>query len=429
MSIGTEITQGELLNSNAHWLAEQLTSLGFEVVEMSTVADDRRRIALALKRFSGDPTVLLCTGGLGPTSDDLTAEAVARALEIDLIRSPEALAQIRKRYEGRQMPRSNLKQADLPQGATPLANRVGTAPGFAVSLGSTQAFFLPGVPAEMKSLFETEVRPRIAALARPDRVKLHLRAYGMAESAMADQLAELERDLGENITLGYRAQFPEIEIKVLARAGARSVAHELASNAAERIRARLGEVVYGRRDDTFSGHVGELLRRSKLTLAVAESCTGGLVGALLTDVPGSSAYFLAGSVCYSNEAKTRLLGVPAQLIARHGAVSAPVVEAMAAGCRDRIGADIGVSITGIAGPGGGDPDKPAGSVWFGLAGPGGFIHSACRKFYGNRGRVRKAAAYHALSLVAKAVRTRGSTDHESGGLDADRSAPNRVRTE
>jgi nicotinamide-nucleotide amidase len=397
LSIGTELTRGQIVNGNASWLAAELTGLGFEVLEIATVGDDPARIGAALKRLSSH-AVVVATGGLGPTSDDVTAQAVAQALGVALERDAASLEAIRRRFAalGRAMSPSNEKQADFPRGAEVLPNAVGTAPGFAVQVNGAVAFFLPGVPHEMEHMFGEHVAPRISKLASNLTFEMRLQTFGLPESVVGDKLAGLEQAFA-GVTVGYRAHFPEIEVKALAEAGSKAEARQLATRAADEIRARLGAAVYGEGEDTFPAVVARALQARGAMLAVAESCTGGLVGHLLTREPASD-YFIADAVTYANSAKERLLGVSEEMLRGHGAVSAEVAAAMAEGVRRVTGADIGVSLTGIAGPSGGTPEKPIGLVYWAVAHAGGTVVRD-RVFAGDRGRIQMLAAYSALGLV------------------------------
>lgn len=404
LSIGTELTRGELTNTNARWLAEQLTSVGFVVTEHATVDDDMPRIIETLSRLAQRARVVVCTGGLGPTSDDLTTEAVAKALGVKLVRDDESAEGIRRRYAKlqREMPVANLKQADFPEGATILPNPEGTAPGFGVVIGETHAFFMPGVPREMQRMFHESVLPAIASFASRDSYQVHLRTFGMTESQVAEKIADLE-SLEPGVTLGYRAHIPEIEVKVLARSSSPAEAEDRARRIAELVRERLGDVVYGGRDDTFAGSVGRILRDKHLTLAVAESCTGGMIGSMVTSVPGSSDYLLLDAVTYSNASKESVLGVSADTMRAHGSVSVETAAAMAEGAMRLADSDIAVSVTGIAGPGGGSDDKPVGTVCFGLARKGAPTYTKRMLFPGDRERVRVLSSYVALALVRRSA--------------------------
>ncbi len=416
LSIGTELTRGELINSNSAWLAAGLTDLGFEVVEHDVVDDDRGRIVAALERLASFADVIVCTGGLGPTTDDLTTASVAAMLGVGLVRDEASLEHIRRRFEriGRPMSDSNAKQADFPEGATILFNPVGTAPGFEVSVRSARAFFMPGVPSEMKRMFDDQVVPRIRALAPHDSHQIRLRTFGMPESVVGEKLAGVEL-IFEGVTIGYRAHFPEIEVKVLARApgsasrragvdgpeGTHAFVRDLSERAAREVRTRLGDIVYGEGEDTFSGVVGRALRTRGWTLAIAESCTGGLVGHMLTREPGASDYLLLDAVTYANSAKQSVLGVDEDVLRGHGAVSAECACRMAEGARRVSGADVALAITGIAGPGGGTDSKPVGLVYLAIATAKG-TEVIERSFKGERLFIQTLAAYVGLGMVRDA---------------------------
>lgn len=401
LSIGTELTRGELVNTNAAWLSEELTTLGAEVVSHLTIADDHDTIVRSVRALSQQVDVIVSTGGLGPTTDDLTAAAVASASGVALRTDRASLEAIRRRYEarGREMTASGARMAELPEGATALSNSAGTAPGFTLELGSCQLFVLPGVPREMRAIFQEEVLPRIASKVERTSHQIHLRLFGLPESVVGDRLVGLEAE-HPGLTLGYRASGVEIEVKVHIRAGSAALAEELAERVADRVRERLGDVVFGDREDSFARVVGEALRARGLTLALAESCTGGLVGELITAVPGSSDYLLLDAVTYSNAAKSAVLGVSPEILRAHGAVSAETAVAMAQGVRRLAGADLAVAITGIAGPGGGSEDKPVGTVWLALS-TANETWVTRHRFGGDRDQVRVHAAYVALDLVRR----------------------------
>lgn len=402
-SIGTEITRGELVNTNAAWLAAALTDLGFEVAEQSTVDDDKTRIVAALERMARGAKVVICTGGLGPTTDDLTAEAVASAMGVGLERDNVALDHIRRRFEklGRVMSPTNEKQADFPAGAAVLPNPVGTACGFMVEIRGARCFFMPGVPHEMKRMFEEQVVPRIREMAPNDSHQLRYRTFGLPESIVGEKLAGIEATY-PGVTIGYRAHFPEIEVKVLARQADHKSAVELAEKAAAEVRTRLGEVIYGNGDDTFAGIVGRALRTRGWTLAIAESCTGGLVGHLLTREPGASDFLVLDAVTYANSAKQAVLGVDEEVLRGHGAVSPEVATRMAEGARRVSGADVALAITGIAGPGGGSEAKPVGLVYLAVSTTKGTVVKE-QRFPGDRLWIQTLAAYHGLSMVRAAT--------------------------
>ena len=407
LAIGTELSRGELVNTNSSWLARRLIALGLDPAEHVVVPDDVTRIVQTLRDLATRHPFVVSTGGLGPTTDDLTALAASEAISRPLVRDDAALEAIRRRFAliGRPMGPSNEKQALLPEGSTMLPNSDGTAPGFAIDLGRARCFFLPGVPREMERMFEEQVEPALAPRASRRTHQIHLRTFGEGESAVGEKLAGLEAEM-PGLTIGYRASFPEVEVKVLVRAADASQAEALAERAATKVRERLGAIVYGEADDTFPAYVGRVLRDRSLTIALAESCTGGLVGQLLTSVPGSSEYVILDAVTYSNASKIQLLGVHAELIRAYGAVSSEVAAEMAEGALRISSAHLAISITGIAGPGGGTDEKPVGTVWLGLARRGGKTETRHLKLGGSRDRIRMIAGYTALRWVADAASSR-----------------------
>ncbi|HSO35261.1 MAG TPA: CinA family nicotinamide mononucleotide deamidase-related protein [Labilithrix sp.] len=417
LSIGTELTRGELVNSNAAWLAAGLTDLGFEVVEHDVVDDDQDRIVAALERLAKFAAVIVCTGGLGPTTDDLTTVAVAAALGVGVQRDEGSLDHIRRRFErlGRPMSDSNAKQADFPVGATVLPNPIGTAAGFEARLHGARAYFMPGVPHEMKRMFDEQVVPRIRDIAPNDSHQIRFRTFGSPESVVGEKLAGVEEAF-PGVTIGYRAHFPEIEVKVLARmpgpasrrpvdvvpADPQATVRDLAERAAVEVRTRLGDIVYGDGDDTFAGVVGRALRTRGWTLAIAESCTGGLVGHMITKEPGASDYLLLDAVTYANSAKQSVLGVDEDVLRGHGAVSAECAARMAEGARRVSGADVALAITGIAGPGGASDNKPVGLVYLAIATKDG-TEVKERRFSGERLWIQTLASYVGLQMVRDAT--------------------------
>ena len=402
--IGTELSRGELINGNAAWLSERMTAEGFEVTEHVVVDDDEARVIAAFRRLCVEHTIVLCTGGLGPTTDDLTSEAVAKAIGVRMVRDEPSLANIAARFArlGRAMSPSNEKQADFPEGALILPNAVGTAPGFAVTHGHAQAFFMPGVPREMHQMWQEQVLPKIAHLSHRTQHQIHLRTFGLPESQVGERLAGIEA-AHPGIILGYRAHFPEIEVKVLAKAGTFDEARALAEDVAVLVKQRLGSHVFGGKGDTYAGVVSSLLTGKGHTLAIAESCTGGMVGQMLTALPGASAILFADVVAYANGAKTMFCDVPEALIEKHGAVSEEVARALAEGIRRRTGATISLAITGIAGPTGATEEKPLGTVHLAVATEGRTVHQHHVLFPRDRVMVQKLAAYVGLALVREVL--------------------------
>lgn len=364
--IGTELTRGEIQNTNATWLAEQLTSIGLTVTSIESVADDAGAIVRALERLSRENRLVVATGGLGPTTDDITSASVADWLGVDRVRDAGVIEGLTQRLQrqGRTLSASNAQQADFPRTALILDNPHGTAPGFAVSRGSCRLFFMPGVPREMRPMFERHIEPVARALVSGAQHQVRLRCFGSPESVLNDKLAGLEEAHG--VTVGYRAHFPEVLVKLLARADSPIAAEERAVAAARDARGRLGAAVYAEGERAMPEVVGDVLRARGLTLCLAESCTGGLVSSLLTRHPASD-ILLGGVVSYANSVKIAQLGVSPATLEAHGAVSPETAREMAEGARGRFGADLALSLTGIAGPSGGTDDKPVGLVYYALA--------------------------------------------------------------
>ena len=371
ISIGDELISGQTVDTNAAWLAEELAALGIRCGKHVTLADDLSSIVEAVVAASQEDPLLLITGGLGPTPDDITREALATAMNVKLRLHAPSLRHIGAYFQrlGRPMSDGNTRQAMLPDGSEAIENTAGTAPGILVSLNKSDIYFLPGVPHEMKTMFQQSVRPRIAK-AGTHGVILHrvLRSFGMSEAALGQALSDLMRR-GRNPQVGTSAEEMIISIRLTAEGRKRENAAGLLKSDIAEIRRRLGETIFGEDDDTLAVAVGRLLIERKETICTAESCTGGLIAKCLTDVPGSSSYMVQGLVPYANEAKCRLLEIPAELIETHGAVSRPVAEAMAANARRLAKTDYALATTGIAGPGGGTPTKPVGLVYVALAGP------------------------------------------------------------
>jgi len=409
LCVGTELTTGDVGDEHGAWLARELTELGFEVGEITIVGDGLVAVSAALARLGAAYDRVVCTGGLGPTTDDITAAGAAAALGIGLRRDAESVERIRARLAARGLPltESNAKQADLPIGARAVPNDCGTAPGFVLRVGRADAWFLPGVPQEMRAMFAAQVAPALRGTSRGARKVLRVRTFGLAESLIGERLAGIEAAYG--VELGYRAEAPEVEVKVQACRASASQAEAAARAAADAIVERLGrDVVYAEGDLALPGVVGAQLVARGLQLAVAESCTGGLVGELLTELPGASRYFVGGAIVYANSTKEALLGVPAALLARHGAVSAEVATAMAEGALRACAADLALAITGVAGPDGGTAAKPVGLVELAVVG-GGRTSNRREVFGGPRGRVRRLAAWTGLHLVLRHLHDRGTS--------------------
>ncbi|WP_420454377.1 competence/damage-inducible protein A [Rubrivirga sp.] len=370
LTVGDEILLGQIVNTNAAWLGERLAEVGVDVRRSETVGDDIGVIAGALDRAYRDGAALVVvTGGLGPTHDDVTKAAVARVFGRELEVRPDVLGWIEARYttRGRTMPAVGRIMAEVPAGFDALPNPKGTAPGLwgeRVLDGRRQLVaVMPGVPHEMEAISEGSVLPRLVALQDAVVLSRTLRTVGTGESDLAAMIGEIVGALPDDLTLAYLPSLGEVRVRVTARGADRDAARRDLDTATDAIRDVLGTTVYGEGATTLEAVVHGMLRERGLRLAVAESCTGGAISARLTAVPGASASFLGGVTAYSNESKVDLLGVPAEVIEAEGAVSEPVALALAASARARFGADVGVATTGVAGPTGGTPDKPVGTVW------------------------------------------------------------------
>jgi nicotinamide-nucleotide amidase len=369
MSVGDELALGQTIDTNTAWLAQRLAEVGVVTSLHLTVADDRKALEQEIRRASELADVVLISGGLGPTEDDLTRHALADAMGAELELRDEYVEQIRRFFAKRhlKMPDTNIVQATFPIGSTPISNTCGTAPGIRAEIGDALVFAMPGVPREMKVMFERDVLPHLTSQSGSGVIlATTLWCYGAGESHIGEKIRDLMQR-GQNPAVGTTAQQMIIGVRIHAHGKTRDEAGRLLDDTARDVRSRLGELVFGADDDTLWSAVARLLVEKKRTVATAESCTGGLIAKSFTDIAGSSDYFLDGVVTYSNEAKTRLLDVPADLIEQKGAVSAEVAEAMAVNCRERSGSDYAISVTGIAGPTGGTPDKPVGLVYIGLA--------------------------------------------------------------
>lgn len=416
--VGTELLLGEILNSNAQYLGRQMAMLGVDVYHQVVVGDNAARLRAVFEQALGRADLVIACGGLGPTDDDITrevaAEVAGRPLELDegLVAELEAWFAGR----GRKMTANNRRQCMVPRGATVLPNDRGTAPGLIIPAdGGKTLILLPGPPGEMRPMFASHVVPYLTARngGRPLRlVTRTLRFVGIGESALADGLKDLLENQTDPTIAPY-AKTGEVHLRLATRAADEAEGRARIAPVEAEIRARFGRFLYGVDEESLAEAVGRLLAERGLTLSTAESCTGGLVARYITDVPGSSRYFGMGFVTYANEAKVRFLGVPEELLAAHGAVSEPVARAMAEGALQRSGADVAVAITGIAGPDGGTPVKPVGTVWFALAARGfqgdgsgevplpAGVWAETARLHGDRDGVRERAATHALALVRR----------------------------
>lgn len=404
LTIGTELLQGQKIDTNAAYIGEQLAAAGIEVYRKTTVGDSEGRIGEALQQALARSEVVIATGGLGPTEDDLTCRAIAAVLERPLVLDQAILDSIRRRFAARGlvMSENNRRQALIPEGATVLPNPRGTAPGLFIRARDEKVVVaMPGVPAEMRPMLLEQVIPRLrerfGVMAKIcSRI---LKVCGITESELDEAIGDLAR-ASRNPTIALLAHPGEVHIRLTVRAGLEAERDRHLDGLEARLRERLGELLFGRDEERLEEAVARLLWDAQQTIAVAESCTGGLVCHRLTNVAGSSTYFVRGVVAYDNQAKERLLEVPPALIAQHGAVSRAAAEAMASGVRKAAMTDLALGITGIAGPGGGGVEKPVGLTFVAIASPEGLT---CRefRFLGDRETNKLLASQAALDMVRR----------------------------
>src|ERR671916_90023 len=367
VTVGTEMLLGDLVDTNTAWISQRLAGLGVGIYRHTTVGDNSDRIVAALRQAASSSDLVVTTGGLGPTSDDLTNACLSTLTGREMVEYPEAREHVDTMFTkfGRKPTANNYKQALFPQGTELIPNPVGTAMGALVEWEGTLFATLPGVPSEMKSMFEATLEPLIRARSEGSIVSKTLHFAGIGESALAEKVQEFLD--ASDPTVAPLAGQGRVRLRITTRAATEEEAHGKIGPVEKEILDRLGEYFYGEDEETLESSVGRLLSERGATVALAESCTGGLISKRLTDVAGSSAYFVEGFVTYSNASKERLLGVPEEMLAEHGAVSGPVAQAMAEGARKASGADYGLSVTGVAGPGGGTDEKPVGLVYVGVA--------------------------------------------------------------
>jgi nicotinamide-nucleotide amidase len=401
LSIGDELVLGQTVDTNSAWLSNELASIGWSVLAHVTVGDSLTEISGAIAAASTRGDALVVTGGLGPTKDDLTRDALAQVLGVplemnaDWLSRMEAMFRLRKRT----MSESNRIQAMIPRGAKMIENTAGTAAGIDATLGSCRIFVMPGVPAEMRTMFQRSVIPHLSAKSQDGVILTRtLHTFGQGESVVGEMLRNL-MDRSRNPTVGTTVSEGVVSVRIVSRANTQREAEENLAHTIAQCVAVLGDLIYGAQDQTLPSVLAELLTKDQIrTVATAESCTGGLLAKMLTDIPGSSRYFQRGWITYSNEAKTDLLGVEPQIIERHGAVSEEVVRAMSISARKKASADFALAISGVAGPDGGTPAKPVGMVCIGFAHADGVL-ARTFSFPGNRQMVRDRAAKMALTIL------------------------------
>ncbi len=409
---GDELLTGVTVDTNSPWFMERALRLGLRVVRTTVIGDDRAALAEGLREIAARADAVLVSGGLGPTSDDLTVDAAADAAGVALQGHEETLERLEARFarRGLQFTENNARQARVPEGAEVVANAVGSAPMFVLRIGRCLALFVPGVPREYKHLVEHEVLPRLSAMRAQDpnaqalSFRL-LRTVGLPESHL-DMRIEPVRARHPDVEFGFRTQLPENHLKLLAKGATQADADRVLVAAEADAMAAVGEHVYGRDEDSLAGVVVRALAARGLTVSVAESCTGGMVASMLTQVPGASAVFPGGLVPYAEGMKEAWLGVPRALLAEKGVVSAEVAQTLAEAVRQEARTDWGVGITGYAGPTGGDAKEPVGAVYISVAGADG-TKTDRHVFGADRERNRQFASWSALDALRRRVLATG----------------------
>ncbi len=400
ITIGDEIIHGEILDSNAAYIGDKLSSLGIEIAFKTSVGDDLKRIVESIKLAVERADLVIATGGLGPTNDDLTKKGIVKSFKRNLVFHEDILKKVEEgfRKRGIEMPKVNQNQALLPQGAKALPNQYGSAPGIFIQEGKRLFFALPGVPLEMKTILENEILPFLQTRSsRKAVLQKVLRTTGMVESAIYEKLDPVLK-VKSPVKIGFLPSFSGVDIKLRVESESEDLARKGISEIEQKIRETLNENIYGIDKVSLEEVVGGLLCDKKKTISVAESCTAGLIGAKLTNMSGSSNYFMDGMITYSNQSKMEFLKIPGEILVKYGAVSEEVAILMAEGIRKISNTDYGLSTTGIAGPTGGTAEKPVGLVYIGFAHEN---DSFARKFVfgGDRRAIRERTAQAALNLV------------------------------
>lgn len=402
VAVGSEMLTASKIDTNSLFLTDQLNALGVEVVQKCIIGDDRSRLSSYIADATRRSNILIITGGLGPTEDDVTRDAVASAIGREMTFRQDLCDAISERFAAmkRKMAENNRRQAFLINGAEPLPNDRGTAPGQYIIFDGVHIFLLPGPPRELKAMFEQQCLPKLLVLLPPMVIRTRFyRVSGMGESDL-DQIIAPVYTRYENPVCTILAGAGDIQIHLRARCGTANEAEDLLEEVGSQIEPLLGRNLYTRTGETLEGFIGAMLRARGATVCVAESATGGLVGARLTSVPGSSAYFSGGFLTYTDEVKSKLLDVDEEMLKREGAVSEPVARAMAEGARKRLGSTYALSVTGFAGPDGGTEANPVGTVFVGVADPGG---TEVKRFHflGDRDRIRVLGAQYALDFLRR----------------------------
>lgn len=405
LAVGDELVLGQTVDTNSAWLSARLAELGITTCGHRTIPDDRALIADAIRWAAREAEWVIVTGGIGPTDDDLTRHALADALDVELVTSEKAVAQVRAYFIriGRNMPQRNRVQAMHPAGSETIDNTAGTAPGIRARLDRATVYVTPGVPREMRTMFDRSIAPALRESPGERGVILTaaVHTFGVGESTIAEMLGDLTaRD--RNPLVGTTVAGGTCSVRIRSAFDDRETAQRELDTTIEAVEQAVGPIAFGRDRVTLQAAVVTLLKQCGKTVATAESCTGGLIGKMITDVPGSSAVYAGGWVTYTNDMKRRELNVPAELLDEHGEVSEPAVRAMARGAVERSGADFALAVTGIAGPDGGTREKPVGTVWIALGWrDGGDIHTEAMlaKLAGGRETIRDRSARCALQML------------------------------
>lgn len=405
VSTGTELLLGQIVNTNAPYLAQKLNELGFSVLFQSTVGDNRERMTDVLQTALKRADIVITTGGLGPTQGDITKEVAAKILGRPLLLHEPSVKRIEAYFAKRNMPmpENNIRQAMIPQDGIVINNDRGTAPGVIVEQAGKTVIHLPGPPFEMEGMFNQDIIPYLVNRFGSQGVIVSkvLRTYGIGESALEERIKEYIL-AQKNPTIALLARSGEIHVRLTAKAMSKEEAYKLILPLEKSIRGLIGEYIFGVDDETLEQVVGKMLAGKGMHISFAESCTGGLISSLITDMPGSSGYLTGSVVCYSNEVKIDKVGVPSNVIQQYGAVSEPTAIHMAQGIRAKINTDIGVGVTGIAGPDGGSDEKPVGLVYIAIDGPLG-VKCYKNNFIGHRTNIKLRTAKAALDIVRRYV--------------------------
>ena len=404
IAIGSELLTPRFKDTNSLYLTEQLNAIGIPVVMKTIVGDDEHYLEDAIRHSLARTPILIAIGGLGPTEDDITRKVVGRVLQRQLVLNDEILAKLQRRFKARgvEMPANNARQALVLTGSEILENHNGTAPGLWITAEKNHVILLPGPPSELKPLFETSCMPRLHEMAGGMALaRCVFRTAGLPESILDARIASIYTKY-KNPETTVLAKPGQVEVRLTAHGKNREEAERLLKELGDQIEQELGDFIFARTEHSLEEVVGTYLATKNATISTAESCTGGMVAERLTNVPGSSRYFMSGVICYSNESKMELAGIPPLLLEMQGAVSIEVARGLAEGIRARAGTTIGVGVTGIAGPTGGSPEKPVGTVYIAVATPTETEHRQFL-FPGDRERIRWQASQAALDMVRRAV--------------------------